>query len=306
MTIQPMLLPSDADASDRRAKTALFMSGGGSNAEKILDLAARMSAPTFDVCCLVTDRPEDSRAEQLGEQFGVPVVANDIRAFHRRKGLSRLSLRTEEGREAREAWTEALRRQLAPYAPDFGVLAGFIPLTNLVGDFPCLNVHPGDLTVTDGEGRRVLVGLHTRPVERAICRGLDHLRSSVILAEPYSGGGDDMDSGPILGLSPAVPLDLQEHTPEELANCLANRSEKRPKGGFDDPLEQVAKDNLQRLKEQGDWTVLPRVVADFAAGRFARDDASGGLFFRSSRDWLPIETVVYEPDSRELLFRPQG
>ena len=45
-------------------------------------------------------------------------------------------------------------------------------------------------------------------IERAILEGLDELRSSVIVALPYTGSGGDMDNGPILGLSPAVPVTL--------------------------------------------------------------------------------------------------
>lgn len=300
MTVTPLL--NTAPGDEKPARVALFLSGSGSNAERILELQKASETPTFEVVALVTDAPERSRAGELGEQFAVPVVANDIREFYRQRGLGRVSLRTQEGRDARAAWTDAVREQLAPCDPDFGVLAGFVPLTNLVGDFPCLNVHPGDLTYMK-DGARHLVGLHTVPVERAMLEGLDSLRSSVILAEPYTGGGDDMDSGPLLGLSPAVPIDWRGHSREQLAECTAQRPEARPKGGFGDALEEVARHNLARLKENGDWIVLPRAVADFAEGRFGLDGGGGLRYRRDEGAWLPIETVIYERDSRELLFR---
>lgn len=301
MTVKPLLTKSARE--DEPARVVLFLSGHGSNAEKILELQQARENPAFEVVALVTDAPpERSRARHLAEHFAVPVVENDIRAFYRDQGLTRVTLRTEEGRVAREAWTDAVRKQLAPYAPDFGVLAGFVPLTNLVGDFPCLNVHPGDLTYIK-DGARYLVGLHTLPVERAILEGLDSLRSSVILAEPYAGDGGNMDSGPLLGLSPCVPVDLQGRSLEALADCLHKRPEKRPKGGFGDDLERVANHNLTQLKEKGDWVVLPPVVADFADGRFGLD-ADGALQYRGRSDqWFPIHTVEYVADGKELVFR---
>ncbi len=302
MTVKPLLTKSAGEEAP--ARVALFLSGRGSNAEKILELQRSRENPAFEVVALVTDAsPERSRARHLAERFAVPVVENDIRTFYRDRGLTRVTLRTEEGRAARQAWTDAVRKQLAQYAPDFGVLAGFVPLTNLVGDFPCLNVHPGDLTYIK-DGARYLVGLHTLPVERAILEGLESLRSSVILAEPYAGDGGNMDSGPLLGLSPEVPLDLQGHSLGTLAECARKRPEKRPKGGFDDDLERVANHNLIRLKENGDWIVLPRVVADFADGRFSLD-AQGELRYRGrNNQWLPIHTVEYQSDGKELIFRP--
>lgn len=284
-----------------QASAAIFLSGSGSNAEKILAAraAAGKNAP-FTVNVLVTDRPESSRAEEIGQAYDIPVVALDIRAFYRERGQTRVSIATAEGRAVREAWTDELRGALQDYAVDFGILAGFVPLTNITGDFPCLNVHPGDLTY-EKEGRRYLVGLHTVPVERAIIEQLPAMRSSVILAVPYTGCGDDMDSGPILGVSAPVKIDLCGESWESLEAVMAERPPKRPAGGFKDRLEEVAKVNLERLKTGGDWEVFPKVVFDFARGLFGRE--GDDLFFRMGNKWMPIETIVYRSDGREIIFR---
>ncbi|HCN08818.1 MAG TPA: hypothetical protein DIT01_12865 [Lentisphaeria bacterium] len=271
------------------ARVAIFLSGSGSNAERILQQWQAAEAPPFEVVTLVTDRPEHSRACEIGRAFDLPVVANDIREFYRSGGCTRVTLATAEGRSLREKWTDALRRQLAEYQIDFGVFAGFIPLTNITGDFPCLNVHPGDLTYLKG-GERYLVGLHTVPIERAILEGLDHLRTSVIIAEPYEDS-DDMDSGPILGLSPPVGIDLTGCHPDELRTIVADRPAQRPLGGFGDALEKIAIAHQERLKEGGDWIVLPPVVFDFAAGRFASD--ADDLYYRGQAGWDRIQTVEY-------------
>jgi folate-dependent phosphoribosylglycinamide formyltransferase PurN len=286
----------------QRPRAAIFLSGSGSNAERLLAgiREAGDSAP-LEIAVLATDAPETSRARELANAFGLPLVEHDIRAFYRDRGLNRVSIATAEGRRVRQEWTDVLRARLAPFKLDFGILAGFVPLTNITGDFPCLNVHPGDLTYLKN-GERYLVGLHTIPVERAILEGLPSLRSSVIIAQPYEGSGGNMDSGPILGISEPVDIDLGDHPLAELAACAAARSERRPPGGYGDLLEEVAEHHLERLKTDGDWVVFPPVVWDFAKGRFAAD-AHGRLCYQAGGKWQPVETVVYGPGRREIIFR---
>lgn len=297
----PNVIPFLDNSRAVKPSAAIFLSGSGSNAEKILEAcsAAGENAP-FKVVVLVTDRPETSRAEEIGHSHDIPVVALDIRAFYRERGQTRVSIATPEGRAIREAWTDGLRSALRDYAPDFGILAGFVPLTNITGDFPCLNVHPGDLTY-EKDGRRYLVGLHTVPVERALLENLPSMRSSVIIAVPYTGGGDDMDSGPILGVSSPVTVDLRGESVDSLQAVMAGRPAKRPVGGYKDRLEEVANVNLERLKIGGDWEVFPKVVFDFARGQFGAEGDE--LFFRMGRKWVPVETVVYSADGHEIVFR---
>ena len=287
-------------ASNKTPRAAIFLSGSGSNAEKVLQyLKTHAPGTPFEAAALVTDAPDTSRAYELGRLFNLPVIANDIRAFYRKHGCSRMTIATKEGWEIRQKWTLQLEEQLLTHEIDFGVFAGFVPLTNITGTFPCLNVHPGDLTYLK-DGERYLVGLHTMPIERAILEGLDSLRSSVIQALPYTGE-QDMDSGPILGVSEAVPIDLQGTDRDMLRDCAARRPAQRPKGGYKDRLEAVAKHNQTRLKENGDWTVLPPVVVDFAQHRFGIN-ADGQLHYRIGRRWHPVDTVMYGKNGKELLF----
>ena len=285
------------------AKAALFMSGSGTNVEKLLDWLDAVPAPSsWTPTVIVTDAPLTSRAREIAESRGIPLAQLDIRAFYRERGETRMSIATERGREIREEWTNELRSILKPFSVDFGILAGFVPLTNITSDFPCLNVHPGDLTVTE-DGRRLLVGLHTLPIETAILRGIGHLRSSVIIAQTYTGAGSEMDSGPILGVSKPVPVELEGRSVGELAVIAAARPSKRPKGGFGDELERIAEVNQERLKKAGDWTVFPPVVADFAAGRFAFGNDGAMLFLDDDGEWRPTLTVEYAADGkRELLL----
>jgi folate-dependent phosphoribosylglycinamide formyltransferase PurN len=287
--IEPYLTP----VGDR-PRGAILLSGGGSNAEQVLERHRASPSPSWIPAVLVTDRPEESRTQALAERFGMPWIGLDIRAFYRERGEPRVSLLSERGRAIRAEWTAALRAAIAPHAPDFGILAGFVPLTNLTADFPCLNIHPGDLTVEDASGHRLLVGLHTLPIETAILAGLTALRSSVIIAQPYTGSGGEMDSGPIIGISGPVPVDLQGRTLKDLQSIAGKRVGNRPLGGWKDELEAVAAHNQDRLKEGGDWTVLPPAVEDFAAGRFGTD-AAGRLHYRTHAGWQAVATVEYSP-----------
>ena len=283
-----------------KPSAAIFMSGSGSNAEKLLESLNSGSCNSWQAAVLVTDNPNKSRTVELAEKFNLPYVAIDLRAFYRERGETRMSLATQRGREIREEWTEALRVALSKYEIDFGILAGFVPLTNITNDFPCLNVHPGDLTV-EKNNQRLLVGLHTIPIEIAILEGFTSLRSSVIIAQTYTGKGGEMDSGPILGLSEAVEIDLNGITLEEAKEIASKRPEKRPVGGYKDELERIAEFNQNLLKERGDWIVFPPAVDDFAAGNFGLDDQEQ-LYYKVDGDWKAIKTVIYSDKSAKPVF----
>ena len=282
-----------------RQNAAIFMSGSGTNAEKVLESISCQKAPSWKASVIVTDAPQKSRASEIAKKFGVPIIKHDIKEFYRERGETRVSLLTETGRKIREEWTNKLREMLLPFQVDFGILAGFIPLANLTADFPCLNVHPGDLTV-EREGKRLLIGLHTRPIETAIINGMRELRSSVIIAQTYTGKGGEMDTGPILGISAPVLIDFMGASLDELKEIAEKRSVKRPIGGYGDILENVAKYNQERLKQQGDWIVFPGVVNDFASAKFALGD-DNNLYYKHKNDWISIKTVVYSEKNKKLI-----
>lgn len=279
---------------------ALFISGSGSNAEKILEFQQKKCNSSWKAVVIVTDNPLKSRATEIANKYNLPCVALDIRQFYNDRGESRVSIMSEKGRIIREEWTAELRRLLKPFNIDFGLLAGFVPLTNITTDYPCLNIHPGDLTVEDDE-RRILVGLHTIPVEIAILHGLLELRSSVIIAQSYSGAGGEMDSGPILGISTPVEIDFMGYSLSKLKDLASKRVAKRPVGGFKDELEDVAKHNQELLKEGGDWVVFPQVVEAFAAGLYALDEQKS-LLFKQNKDWINIKTIEYGIDCSKIIY----
>jgi folate-dependent phosphoribosylglycinamide formyltransferase PurN len=283
-------------SSGGRPRAAIFMSGSGSNAERLLKSLKKSKAPSWEPAVIVTDAPLTSRAREIASANSLPLVENDIREFYRRGGEPRVSLRTERGRELRELWTAELREALKPFDPAFGILAGFVPLCNITADMPCLNVHPGDLTVEEN-GERILAGLHTVPIERAIIEGHRFIRTSVIIAGPYTGAGGGMDGGHIIGLSEPVEIDMKGFGVPELRKIRDSRPSARPAGGFKDRLEEIAEFNQNRLKELGDWIVFPPAVSDFAAGLFG-EDSSGALCCLTDGEWRKIKTVIYSASGK--------
>ena len=294
--ISPIYTPENIAPS----KVAIFLSGNGTNAEKILDRQRDEDSGNYVITVLVTDRPEQSKARHLAKIYDVSLIENDIRTFYYSHGCKKMTLATEEGRKLREEWTSGVIKQLKPFDVDFGLFAGFIPLTNITAEFPCLNVHPGDLTYTKN-GKRYLVGLHTIPVERAILDDLQFLRSSVIIAEPYGQSEENMDSGPILGMSEKVRIDLMGEDLGDLKRISEFRPKIRPRSGYRDRLEEIALANLDELKKKGDWILFPQVVSDFARGRFGLNQTGDNYYKTEDGNWTATRTVEYGKNRKTLI-----
>ena len=274
--------------TEKQVPCAIFMSGSGSNAEALIEFERRAEAPAYHVKVLVTDAPESSRTREIAGKYGLPVVEHDIKEFYRQHGEETTKLDTPRRCELRELWSDELYRKVAPFSPAFGCFAGFVPLSNIASCIPCLNVHPGDLTREDSEGRRLYAGLHVLPVEKAILNGDEWLRSSVILVQPYTGSGaKEMDGGPVLGVSKTLAVDKGSYCLEELAAFKAKRI---PGQKCCDPLREMALEHIEKLKVAGDHVVFPRAASDFASGLFSVEDDR--LFYRGER----VLSVEYSVD----------
>ena len=275
-------------------QVAIFLSGSGTNAIKILE-HWQNNQTTFNPACLVTERPLSSNAREIAKKYQIPLVEHPLKAFYTKNGAANTSLATEEGRHIRREWTAALVEMLSPYNIDFGIFAGFIPLCNITDQFPCLNVHPGDLTVEEN-GERVLVGLHTIPVREAIIRGHENLASTVIVATAYSSAGKGMDEGIILSLSPEVDVDWQDRDTESTIDSLKSNTYTQ-----DPTLMTWLDDNQEKLKVGGDWEVFPKTVEAFAKGKFAYDD-NEQLYAKIGMKFVPIKHIAYNNNETEVIF----
>ncbi len=257
----PLYTPKDSPA-----RVAAFMSGSGSNVTRLLELQHKLDADAgspFQVVAIVTDRAdtEHCNAREIAAKFGgLPVIEEDIAQFYADRGHPKISVRTDRGFEIREEYTAVLWDKLQSLEVDFAALGGFESLTNLWGKMPAINVHPGDLSVLV-DGQRYLVGLHTIPIKRAILMGIGELRSTTILATPYTKALE-MDEGPVLMISRPLPIELPDGVTIESLKESANKEQ----------LEAIAKEHQNRLKEVGDWEVFPLTVQYVAEGRYAMDE----------------------------------
>ena len=120
---------------DAPARAVIFMSGAGTNAAAILRFAAEAKR-SFTVTALATDAPDSGNAYELGKEFHIPVVVLDLKKFYRDRGESSIRLDSPHRRELRQEWSDRMYELLAPYAPDLGILAGFVPLTKLSVKIP--------------------------------------------------------------------------------------------------------------------------------------------------------------------------
>lgn len=255
-----MLTPLFTPRPGRPMRVAGFLSGSGTNLVKILERQSELErspgGSPFRVVVLFTDTPA-SNAQAIGAAHGIPVVTLDILAFYRERGRpdkKDLSLRPDFDRRVLEA--------LAPHEIDAVVLAGYMSVVTapLLEAFPAriVNVHPADLRILD-KGRRKYTGDHA--VRDAILAGETVLRSSTHIVR------HEVDYGEILMVSKGLPVLLPEGmTARELA-LPQNR----------ETLKRIAAEHQNRLKEAGDWVILPKTLEWMSRGRYSLDE-NGRVF----------------------------
>ena len=179
-----------------RMRVAGLASGSGNTLWKALELQKTLEATPdgcpFEIIAVFADSP-DAKALRTAEEFGIPGLSVDIRAFYADRGapLKDRSVRAEYDRHILDL--------LAPYAPDGVLLAGYVWATTSVitGSLITWGVHPADLAI-EKDGRRAYAGADG--VGSTLAGGEPEIRASSYLAT------DLIDGGPILIVSPGVPV----------------------------------------------------------------------------------------------------
>lgn len=254
-------------------RLAIFMSGSGSNATKIIEryIAQREAGNvTFEPVLMFTDN-KSSNAEKIGtEDFkdqGVvlPVVCNPL-----------TSKRIDDRAKYDGVQVETLRK--------FGVgaiaLAGYdwIVTPEICDYFLTTNVHPGDLRVRKENGKRRYIGLGWIPSAKAILRKEPKVYTSVHLVTP------ELDGGPLLAIS--APQDVQEDAlglekevllgEEKSLKAVKDFIRQHPEMSDEEigerfPIYGFASDCQERLKVDGDWIEFPDVIVNISLGKYERD-----------------------------------
>ncbi len=266
MSPTPLFDPARAG---RPMRVAAFLSGSGSNVIKIIqrqiELEREHGRAPFEVVFLFSDVTDGScRGERIAHEYEKPYFARDIRRWHAERGLFR-TVATPEGRAARVEFDQTARTLVAAFDIDVNVLAGYMSVITLPR---CVNVHPADLSLKNPDGRRRFVGDHA--VKDAIAAGQTELRASTLWTD------EGVDSGPLLMISPALPVEL----PAPLDELRADPAR----------LRRAADEHQERLKEIGDWVIFPKTLEYLAAGRYALDQ--GGVMHVDGRpmpDGLRLE-----------------
>ena len=152
----------------------ILISGRGSNMEAIFDAIAEAGL-AIEIRAVISNRP-DSKGLKSAIQRGVPAVGLDHKTYR-----------------SREAFDLALAKTIAPFTPDYVVLAGFMRVLSagFIGLYEnrIINIHPSLLPA--------FPGLHTH--EQALKAGVKIHGATVHFVSPA------LDHGPII-VQAAVPV----------------------------------------------------------------------------------------------------
>jgi len=233
------------DPGKGKMRVVGLVSGSGKGVIAVIERQLELrviSADNFEVVGIFTDNPE-SRASSIAEDFGLPLLVNDIRRFYQERGrpISDLGVR--------EAYDRETVRLLEALEPDILVFAGYVWVAThvLVDAFQIINAHPADLAVMQ-DGNRAYAGADG--IGAALLAGERQLHSSVHLVTT------EVDGGPILLISKPVPV-------EEYAN-LDSRDRWR---------------KCLKLVNQQSRRLLPLALEKLAGGEFASDE-TGTIYYQ--------------------------
>lgn len=219
------LMPAP-DGPARPLRVAVFASGSGGNLQAVMRLAS-WRPELIAVAVVVTDRP-DCGAVSISRQAGIPVISRDFRAECGRASDCRT--RPEQRAYARraEAFHDRIDDRLALLERSNGSI-DLVVLSygrwihgRLLDRFAgrMINQHPGDLTLLDGEGNRILVG--NDPVLAALRAGMQQIRTSTFLVDAGEDAGPIICQGPLLV---AAGIEAERESADLLEQTLKRESD---------------------------------------------------------------------------------
>ena len=184
-------------ANQKTARIAVFVSGGGTNLEALLNAQEAGSIPHGEIVLVIASN-ETAYALTRAANHGVPGVAVP------RKQMTQ------------EAFEAALNEKLAEYRVDVIILAGFLSIlsADFVKQWPerIINVHPSLIPSFCGKG---MYGLKVH--EAALAKGVKVTGATVHLVNEIPDGGRIL-------LQKAVEI-LPNDTPEVLQRRVMEQAE---------------------------------------------------------------------------------
>lgn len=183
-----------------RMRVAALASGSGNTLWKAHDLQISLEktfeGSPFEVVAVFSDNPE-SKALITAMERCIPFLGIDIKDFYARRG------KPLKDREVRGEYDALIMDFFEEHQPDVILLAGYVWATTdtIIESLPVINVHPADLSIKR-DGKRLYAGANG--VGAALEDGASELRSSSHIATAV------LDSGPVLVISPPVPVDRRD------------------------------------------------------------------------------------------------
>ena len=252
-----MALTKLYDPENGKMRVAGLMSGSGSNLREIIEYGEEMKfiedRSPYQVVVIFSDSSV-SNAVEIGRDYGIPVITNDIRGFYKVQGKPRNDM------QVRREFDQETVKALEPFDINVAAYAGYMSIATepLINAFLGVNVHPADLSIMD-EGRRKYTG--DNAVRDAILAGEKQIRSTTHIVR------GEVDSGEILMISPPLVLDI----PNKLD--LSGRTERSR-----NKIRNLTDFWQNKLKKVGDHRILPETLQHIADGRYSQDEG-GRLHF---------------------------
>ena len=183
---------------EQKTRIAVFVSGGGTNLQAILDAAAAGKLPDGEVALVLSSQP-DAYALTRARNAGVPTA---------------VAVKRELG--SQEAFEAKIREELTAHGIEMIVLAGFLSILSedFTRRFPrrILNVHPSLIPAFCGKG---FYGLKVH--EAALARGVKISGATVHFVNEIPDGGEIIAQR-------AVPVEPGD-TPETLQRRIMEQAE---------------------------------------------------------------------------------
>ena len=179
------------------------------------------------LAAMVTDRP-DCAAVSIATEGGLPVIARNFLGECGRASDCETPAQRCEYQQRAEAFHDRIDDELKEVERAHGPV-DLIALSygrwihgRLLERFAgrMINQHPGDLTLLNGAGQRILVG--NNPVLAGLRHGVPRVRTSTFFVDA------GQDSGPILCQGPTLPakgLPARQTTADSLENEMKRRSD---------------------------------------------------------------------------------
>ncbi len=244
-------------------RIAAFMSGTGSNLRKIIELQQQLQREgksLFKVVMIFTDTANETtcNAKRIAEEYKIAYYCNDMKEYYRNRGHN--DRKDMKIREEYDAETEKLLRM---HKVDVVALCGYMSIVTrpVIGNFLTVNVHPADLRVKEGSGKRKYAGAEC--VKRAILNGEKEIRATTHVVS------EGVDEGQILLVSKPVKL--------EVSSSYGSKPFFEKGLSKNEELERISHVYQEKLKEEGDWKIYPETLKLLAKGRFAAD-STGAIY----------------------------